>query len=493
MARVSTRSKSGVDHRLIIALAALIAVAAYLLFSAVTFRVGFPLDDSWIHLTYARNFAEHGEWAFRLGERSAGSTSPLWTILLSIGFLLDLAPYLWTFFLGWLTLTALGITAETAARKSVAAYKPALPWVGIFFALEWHFTWSAVSGMETLLHGIVLLAVLAALMNGSRRYLSLGLLAGISVWIRPDGLTLLGPILFTAFFTETTWSARGQALLKTLIGFGVFFFFYLLFNLALSGNPLPNTFYAKRAEYEAFWLSKTLAERLWNYLGVIIASPFLALLPGLFYWLKKTIERRNWGAVAGVIWFVGYVGIYFMSLPAYQHGRYIIPALTLLFFMSLVGTLELLARVRSNKRLVFLWQSVIVALSLTFSVLGARQNALDVYWVESEMVATAQWVRQNLPPDALLAVHDVGALGYFAPNPLLDMAGLIEPDVVPFIRDEARLEEYLTARSADYLIVLPGFYPQLTFSLQPVFTGGSVSSLLPGSENMKIYPWRTPP
>ena len=493
MARVSTRSKPGVDPRLVIAFAALSAVALYLLFSAVVYRVGFPLDDSWIHLTYARNFAQHGEWAFRLGERSAGSTSPLWTALLSPGFLLDLAPYLWTFFLGWLTLTLLGITAETAARKTVASYRPVFPWVGIFFALEWHFTWSAVSGMETLLHGIVLLFVLTQLMNGSRRYLSLGLLAGISVWIRPDGLTLLGPILFTAFFTEMTWSARGQALLKTLMGFGIFFFFYLLFNLALSGNPLPNTFYAKRAEYESFWLSKTLAERLWNYLGVIIASPFLALLPGFFYWLKKVVERRNWGAIAGVIWFVGYVGIYFMSLPAYQHGRYIIPALTLLYFDGMTGTLELLARFRSNKRLVFLWQSAIVALTLSFTVFGARQNALDVYWVESEMVATAQWVGQNLPPDALLAVHDIGALGYFAPNPLVDMAGLIEPQVVPFIRDEARLAEYLTVRSADYLIVLPGFYPQLTSTLQPVFTAGSISSVLPPGENMMVYPWQAAP
>ena len=91
--RVSTRSIPRLNHRLVIAIAAFVAVGFYLLFSASVFRVGFPLDDSWIHLTYARNFAEHGEWAFRLGERSAGSTSPLWTFLLSIGFFVRLAPY----------------------------------------------------------------------------------------------------------------------------------------------------------------------------------------------------------------------------------------------------------------------------------------------------------------------------------------------------------------------------------------------------------------
>ena len=109
MARASISSKPTLDWRVIVACAALVAVGLYLLVSALIARVGFPLDDTWIHLTYARNFAEHGEWAFRLGEQSAGSTSPLWTLLLSIGYVLRLAPYGWTFFLGWLMLTLLAI------------------------------------------------------------------------------------------------------------------------------------------------------------------------------------------------------------------------------------------------------------------------------------------------------------------------------------------------------------------------------------------------
>ena len=37
---------------------------------------------------------------FNLGHPSAGSTAPLWTFLLAIGFWLDLAPYIWTYLLG---------------------------------------------------------------------------------------------------------------------------------------------------------------------------------------------------------------------------------------------------------------------------------------------------------------------------------------------------------------------------------------------------------
>src|SRR5512133_2208029 len=171
-----------IEPWVVLALAALSAVLFYLVVSALIFRIGFPLDDAWIHLTYARNLAEHGEWAFRLGESSAGSTAPLWTVLLSVGFLIGLAPYVWTYLLGWIVLTLLAVCAEKTARKLVASYASRIPWVGLFFILAWHLTWSAVSGMETLLHGLIIFVVLSALLNGSRRYLTLGLLAGLSVW-----------------------------------------------------------------------------------------------------------------------------------------------------------------------------------------------------------------------------------------------------------------------------------------------------------------------
>jgi hypothetical protein len=490
MRQSSTALKWRVDSWVVIAVAALIAVLFYLISSELIFRIGFPLDDSWIHLTYARNLAEHGEWAFRLGERSAGSTAPLWTVLLSIGFLIGLAPYVWTYLLGWAVLTLLAVYAENLARKLVSSYTARIPWAGLFFVFSWHLTWSAVSGMETLLHGLIILVVLGSLIGGSGRYLTLGLLAGVSIWVRPDGLTLLGPILFVALLSEKTWRLRGEAILKTLIGFGALFLPYLLFNLALSGNPMPNTFYAKQAEFEPFWLSQTFMARAKNYLWPILASPFIVLLPAALLWLGKKARAKNWGALASVIWFLGYIAIYFARLPAYQHGRYIIPALPIMYLWGILGLLEIVSSPRTDKRLGFLWQVVLAVLCLAFEFVGARQNAYDIFWIESEMVTTAKWIQQNVSPEARLAVHDIGALGFYVPNPLVDMAGLITPDVVPFIRNETRLAEYLDAKSVDYLVSFPSLYPQLTARRESLFEAGLEFDALHFDENMHVYRWK---
>lgn len=484
----STALKWNADYRLILVFTAFAAVGLFLIVSAIRYRIGFPLDDSWIHLVYARNLAEHGQWAFRLGEQSAGSTSPLWTALLAIGFLFRLGPYVWTYILGGIVLSAMAILAESVARRLVKTYQSRVPWVGLFITLEWHMTWSATSGMETLLHGLIAMAVLAALMENSRRYLTLGLLAGLSIWVRPDGLTLLGPILFTMFFQEDSFNARGKALVKVAIGFGVLFIPYLVFNLALSGTPMPNTFYAKQAEYEVYWRSKPFMERVADYVSPIVAGPFVILLPGMFLWVYKAIRERQWGSIAGLIWVLGYIGIYFTRLPAYHHGRYIIPTLPILYLWGLLGMLGFVTLASSNRRVAFLWQVVTIVLSLSFQITGAIKNSYEVIWIETQMVRTANWVNENLPEDTVLVVHDIGAIGYFSKNPLIDLAGLITPEVVLFIRDEAQIATYIDSSPAEYLISFPGWYPQLTSQHRAIFESGIEA--YPFDENMTVYSWR---
>lgn len=499
------RSSNNLARRdlLMLALAVLFMTAIYLLASQFTYAIGFPLDDSWIHQTYARNLALLGEWSFRPGIPSAGSTSPLWSALLAIGFLLRLSPYIWTYLLGGLTLFALAVLCEWTVRKLVTTYRPRFPFVGLFFSCEWHLAWAAMSGMETLLHALLVTTALVLLMTNSPRYLTLGLLTGLSVWVRPDGLTLLGPAALTILLAEKDNSARLREFTKYLIGFGALFVPYLLFNLAIGGAPMPNTFYAKQAEY-APWQTKPILERLGQLSLQLLIGPALVLVPGVIDWIASAIRKRAWGMLAAVIWCMGYMGLYISRLPVYQHGRYIMPAMPVFFLFGLMGFLELMKvfpQVSGGEKLKgrqlrdwfvqTVWQASLVMLALLFVFLGARTYALDVAVIESEMVVTAKWAAANLPADALVAAHDIGALGYFDAHALIDLAGLVSPEVIPIMRDEPALALYLNRLGADYLIAFPGFYPELSRQAEAVFvTHGSFAPQF-DEENMTVLRWKS--
>jgi hypothetical protein len=497
MVRTSTDSNSNrLSSRdlLIIAGAVILIAIIYLLTSQVIYGIGFPLDDSWIHQTYARSLALRGEWAFRPGIPSAGSTAPLWSALLALGFLLRLSPYIWTYLLGAVTLFALAVISEWAVRKLVDSYCPRFPWVGIFVAFEWHFAWAAMSGMETLLHGLIVTTVLTLLMTNTPRYLTLGLLTGLSVWVRPDGLTLLGPVLMTILFTQQDTRSRLTAITRYLIGFGSLFFFYLLFNLAIGGAPMPNTFYAKQAEY-ASWQTLPILTRMGQMFLQLLVGPSLVLIPGVIGWLVKSIKQKMWGSLAALIWCAGYLILYISRLPVYQHGRYIMPAMPIFFLFGLLAFAEfdkgkMFARYHWIGQTI--WRASIFMLSFAFIFLGAQSYAKDVAVIESEMVVTAKWVASNLPPDALIAAHDIGALGYFDYHEIIDLAGLISPDVIPFIRDEPQLANYLNQQNADYLIAFPEFYPLLTKNAETVFVTNSSITLTFDQKNMVVYLWKTP-
>lgn len=471
----------------ILALATCLVLGVYLVVSGLIYGIGFPLDDSWIHLTYARNLALLHEWSFLPGQLSAGSTAPLWTFLLSIGFFLPAAPYLWTYLLGGLVLFAVAALVETIFRRSYARYAPRLPWAGLFFILEWHLAWASVSGMETLLHILLVLATLGLLITGSRRYLLLGLLAGISVWVRPDGLTLLGPLVLYTVLVEKTLFARAHAFFRLAIGFLALFTPYLLFNLVLSSTPMPNTFYAKQAEYAMHQSSPV------EIMLQFFAGASLVVLPGFVQKTVSALRRREWGILLSVVWMLGYILIYTLRLPVYQHGRYLMPAMGVFLLIGLMGFYEFLPSLRTYRtrlaRLAFL--AAIVLCSLAFNGYGAQIYGQDVAFIESEMVVTAKWAAQNIPPGALIAAHDIGALGFFDHHALVDLAGLISPEVVLFIRDETRLASFMDERGVEYLIAFPSWYPNLAKRGTLIFITDESFTTDP-AQRMAIYRWNRP-
>ena len=106
------------------------------------------------------------------------------------------------------------------------------------------------------------------------------------------------------------------------------------------------------------------------------------------------------------------------------------------------------------------------------------------------MVEMARWVANNTDEESLLAAHDIGALGYFAERNLLDLAGLVSPEVIPFIRDEKALQRHISEMGANYLVTFPGWYPELTANVDLIYqTDGQFSPQI-GGENMSLFEWQ---
>ncbi len=207
---------------LVVAVAGLVSVGCYLGWAALATPAGFPVDDAWIHQVFARNLAQHGEFAYNLGQPVAGSTSPLWTILLVPGYLFGGEGYKWwAYFLGllFLLLTALQVArlyrllfspfpptnaeeVEGLSRKLLSNSKSGLgkrvertqiasttsdiplKWVvksakasawpayliaALFVVFEWRLVWAGASGMETLLFTFGTLWLIHAYLETARQ------------------------------------------------------------------------------------------------------------------------------------------------------------------------------------------------------------------------------------------------------------------------------------------------------------------------------------
>jgi hypothetical protein len=488
------------NGRITYAVIASIAIVSVLLFagySAITFSTGFPLDDAWIHQTYARSLAQRGEWSFLPGVPSAGSTSPLWTLLLAGGHLNLIPPVAWTLLFGMLSLAGLASYGERLFREIGGDVRRLVPLAGIFLAAEWHLVWAAASGMETILFALWIMGVFYLLSGVQPRWIWIGFLTGASAWVRPDGLTLLGPVLFVLAFSPQSWQIRLTEGVRSMMGFTIGFAPYLLFNRLISGSWFPNTFYAKQAEY-AIYQQIPLLERFLSLAVLPLIGAGILLLPGMLYCVWQAAQKKQAIVLAMVLWWLGYTGLYALRLPVtYQHGRYLIPAMPVFFILGLIGTVWLFQQVRGSKRLQFVATrgtvTAIGAVSVSFFVLGAQQYSRDVAIIETEMVHTAKWVALETEPNAMIAAHDIGALGYFGQRNLLDLAGLISPEVIPFIRDEERLAEYMDSSRVDYLVTFPEWYPYLSQRGERVYQTSGQFSVESGGENMVVYRWLAKP
>lgn len=483
--------------------AAVLAVGFYVLVAYLqNGQMGFPLDDSWIHQVYARNLGTRFEFSFFAGQPSSGSTSPLWALLLSVGYVRGLDPFVWALGLGTLFLAASGWMAGRLAGHLSDDERVVYWFAPLLVVLEWHMVWAAASGMEIMLFVFLALALversLALDFAGQVRlgeFIGVGVIAGLLTLTRPEGVVLAGLVglaMLAATFGSRQWSAIAWRF-GGLVAFGLTFLLVLVpyawFNDATSGTLLPNTFYAKGAEYAALTQEANFI-LLWlsMYRQPLIGAQLL-LIPGLLYVARTYDLSADWRRLLPMLWLLILPVLYALRLPVeYQFGRYMMPIIPFVMVYGVVGMALLLPRIplRVLRRA---WALAIGVLLVVFLLLGSTFYAQAVGIVNCEMVAAAKWTRANLPQGALIAAHDIGAQGYFGAHPMLDMAGLVSPEVIPFIRDEAQLKEWMLRHEARYAVFFPTWYAQLGSDeeLKQVYSTECALTRELGEENLAVY------
>jgi hypothetical protein len=213
--------------------------------------------------------------------------------------------------------------------------------------------------------------------------------------------------------------------------------------------------------------------------------------------MYSSIQQRKWGIIAGWLWVLGFITLYALRLPVtYQHGRYVMPTMPVYFLWGLAGmagwvTVEW--SVRWKWMISQVWILIVPLIGIGFWLMGAQSYSKDVAFINSEMVETALWVERNTKKQDIIAAHDIGALGYYAERQILDLAGLVSPDVIPFIRDETELASYLNNHNPAYLITFPGWYPDLISDIPLIYQTEGEFSQSPDGEGMAVYQWLIEP
>ena len=410
-----------------------------------------PLDDVYIHFDFARSLGQGHPFEWIPGQGySSGETSPLYAVVLALGWLLG--------FRG----RALGVWAAIVAVLSVASLLrsirrlvrpcPAwLAWVVALFPLSIGVVdWALFSGMEVALFAAALGRALEALAR---------VRAPRSAWTRESlqwrlggwgaALVLLRPeagIVVAIFAIAAARGARRRSGLAALVRASLA---GALATLAVLGSNLLATGDARSAGAQLKLLSsnpylsdvdraRVFAENLITFWvkvvrGELAVAPALVGLSALLALVG--LARREHRAVVGacIVSALGWILLVSWNGNAPHHNfRYYAPALVLLSVAAALGAATL-ARARRGTAL-----AGVVALGALASAAptipgqvrhfrAASANIRDQHIEVGERIA-------QLPVDAKVLLGDAGAIPYVSGRNALDALGLGGYRRVPFAR-----------------------------------------------------------
>ncbi|MER3524587.1 MAG: hypothetical protein C4326_11130 [Ignavibacteria bacterium] len=445
----------------------------------------FPLDDPWIHLQFAKNLHDYGSFSYYKNEMvTAGSTSPLYTFLLALGFFLTDNEMVLSYVLGVALLLVAAVYMFKIAERLFAARSQTIVAFSapILLLLEMRMQWAALSGMETTLFMALLLAVMYS--YTMQKPVHLGVASGLLLWARPEAVIMFIAVALDVVYhglwvgssthkaktkhtslqrrLDLSWLKRSTIILAALT------MLYALFNLLLSGSLFPNTFSAKLKYYGIG--GKTLfPSQVFHFLTdghmMVIA---LGIAIGLVSMVVDLLKRRPLPLLAVVLFSVGMFVAYWWKLPyLYQEGRYMMPVVPFFVLVGLDGLVRATEKIAAlvqiaGKRTAWVLHGVVITVLIVQFALatwGKRaEYAFMCRYIHDRQVRTALWLRDNTPPSAVIGTHDIGAMAFYSGRRIADMVGLVSPEMIERIGSLERLRQFLVEKKVTHLALLRNWF-----------------------------------
>jgi hypothetical protein len=178
--------------------------------------------------------------------------------------------------------------------------------------------------------------------------------------------------------------------------------------------------------------------------------------------------------------------------PAFQEGRYSIQLLPLAVLTVAVAfggrrDAQPIAGRRARLVVVLAWLGIAAATLVP----AAARYGWAVQNINAMQVHVGRWVDENVPKTARVAVNDIGAIAFFSRREVIDLMGLVTPEIIPYRRQgESGVIQYLKEACPQYVIIFPAWFPRLAASadtLEPVHRVRLERNEVAGAAEMVVY------
>lgn len=319
----------------------------------------------------------------------------------------------------------------------------------------------------------------------------LGGLAGILVLVRPEGIFLA--MIYGIHLLLTQPREMRHIILNAAAFLPVFLLVispWIIFNIIYSDSPFPNTISAKFFQYGYPWsLGKSL-NYLWDVLIYFLNGPLLLLVPCAGFVIHNAVRTKNTVHFHPLAWLLALIGLYAVALPViYDQGRYLMPLIPLIVVYGVEGLCQLLEKfVRTTLVRTAAWVLLFGMVAVLW-VNGASDYSFRTQLFNTVHMRAAQWINDHAPDNAVIATHDIGIIGYYTERQIVDLAGLVTPEIIPLMHDSQKMADYLISKQVSYLIVYSGYYRDLLnlIDSEVVFSPGAEELRQMNKEPFEIY------